>query len=290
MTAQDKIDEQAARSSRADTQLATMVKGATPAIARRLPRFLATEGKAEQMAAIALDTVMQSAALRRCSAQSIVRGIMLASEYGLAIDGVQGHAYLVPYKVKGVETAQFQIGYRGLVELMYRTEAWESVNADVVTASDAFDFEQGTTPFLKHKRALERRGAPGGKSEGGTRIAAYAIAYPKGGGVPTFVVLSEEDVLEHRRASKAYAYNPGESIWKKYPDVAWCKSALRELSKTVAMATDKSALLRKAAVMDERSEKEPEIVDAEIVAEEPQPPSDEPPPGEAIDWETGKKV
>lgn len=242
MSAQEKVNQAVTRMVARSGGLAVAVKDAIPQIERRLPSFLAA-GTAERYAAIAVSTVQASPGLAKCTPASIVRGIVRAAEYGLALDGVLGHAYLVPYKIKGVDTAQFQIGYRGLVELMYRTGFWASINANVVREGDFFDYEDGTSPFIKHKRALGGRGK---------LIATYAVAHPDQGGVPTFKILDEEQVLTHRAASKAYAYKPAESIWEMHPETAWQKSALRELSKSVAMATDKHSIVRRAAVLDEQ--------------------------------------
>ena len=96
-------------------------------------------------------------------------------------------------------------------------------------------------------------------------IAVYAVAFPKGGGVPTFALLSEDEVYEHRDSSKAFARNPEQSIWKTHPRIAWKKSAIRELSKSVSMATDHHASLRRAAVMDEQIDKG-EVIDVESEA------------------------
>lgn len=281
MTAQDKIDEAAARGTSARNKTALAIRDAVPQIGNRLPVYM-PRGTAERYAAIAIDTYIGSPSLQRCSPQSIVRGVVLAAEYGLALDGVLGHAYLVPYSIKGVMTAQFQIGYRGLVELMYRTKVVELVNSDVVCENDPlWDWEQGTNAYLRHRPSADR-GKPEGKSDGGTRLHAYALAKMPGG--HSFVVLNESDVLEHRACSKAYQRNPGESIWKKWPDIAWKKSAVRELSKSVPMATEVFADVRRAATMDEKMERgEVAIVDAEVVDVPPEaePTGDRPPgPGE----------
>lgn len=251
-TPQQKIDDAVGRVAQTRGTLALSIRDAVPQIERRLPSFLA-KGTAERYAAIALSTVQASPGLARCTPASIVRGVVRAAEYGLALDGVMGHAYLVPYKIKGVDTAQFQIGYRGLVELMYRTGFWASVNANVVREGDFFDYDEGTSSFLKHKRTFGQRG---------DMYAVYAIAHPTNGGPATFKILDEDQVLHHRAASKAYSYKPAESIWEMHPETAWCKSALRELSKSVAMATDKHSALRKAAILDEQIDRG-EVVDAD---------------------------
>lgn len=302
-TPQEKVNATVAATAVRATALATIVKKNIPGIARRLPAFLGDVS--ERYAAIALDTVMDNPGLCECTPESIVRGIVRAAEYGLAVDGVLGHAYLVPYRTKsGIKQAEFQIGYRGIAELMYRTGMWDSIATDVVCVADGWKYQRGLNPILDHTPALSGRGKPPGVSEGGTRLAAYAIAYPKGGGVPAFVVLGEEEILaNHRAASKAYNFDPknGHSIWHEYPDVAWKKSAMRELSKVVALATDKHRDVRRAAVLDQRIDAgDPEVIEAEVViepaAEETKatkavkPVVDECPPGEAIDFASGART
>ena len=130
-SSQDKIDSAVGNGNARGADVSLAIKRAVPQVARRLPAFLGDQmAVAERYAAIAVGTIMDSPGLRDCTPASIVRGVIRAAEYGLALDGVLGHAYLVPYAVKGVKTAQFQIGYRGLVELMYRTGMWASIAAD----------------------------------------------------------------------------------------------------------------------------------------------------------------
>lgn len=284
MTAQEKIDQAAQREAARGQSVALAIREATPRIAARLPTYLPA-GTAERYAIQAASTVMQSPALRACTPASIVRAVLTAAEYGLSIDGVLGHAYLVPYRIRGVPTAQFQIGYRGLVELTLRTGHWSSIQAAVVSAADDFIYSLGTKTFIDHKPALSNRGGPPGVSEGGSRVAAWACAYPRDGGPPAAVILGEEEILEHRRASKAFANDPKGSPWAKWADAMWQKTAIRQLSKCAPMATEHHDRLRKAAIIDEALDRgEAVTVDAEVYD------PNEPPPAEAVDMTTGEKA
>lgn len=251
MTAQDKINEVAERAARSSNSLALAIRDAVPQITRRLPAFM-PPATAERYAAIAMSTVQANPGLRQCTQASIVRGVIRASEYGLALDGELGHAYLVPYNERGVMVAKFQFGYRGLIELMYRTGMWVSFAGDVVCEGDLFDYRKGSKPFIDHKPALNGRGE---------QYATYAMVYPVNGGIPTFELLNEEDVLKHRAASKMFAHNPKASIWTTHPKRAWIKSAVRELSKSVAMATERHDIVYKAVNLDERIDRG-EIIDS----------------------------
>jgi recombination protein RecT len=259
VTAQDKINEAVGKVHAKSSSISEALTKATDNIERRLPQFL-PPGTAQRFVSIALSTVGATSILRECTEASIVRGVMRAAEFGLAIDGVLGHAYLVPYRIKGVQTAQFQIGYRGLVELAYRTGQWQSVSAKVVCENDSFEYAEGTAPKIEHVRKLGDRG---------NMVAVYAIAWPKEGTVPTFVILDEDDVMVHRKSSKAFARNPKQSIWETHPKVAWRKSAVRELSKELSMTGEHHESIRRAAVLDEQIDSGETIdVEAEVIESE----------------------
>lgn len=56
--------------------------------------------------------------LRNCSVESIVNTAMQIVQIGLNPNKLFGQAYVVPFKLKnGGETAQLQIGYKGLISL-----------------------------------------------------------------------------------------------------------------------------------------------------------------------------
>ena len=77
---------------------------------------------------------------------------------GLEPNTPLGQAYLIPYTVKGVPTVQFQIGYKGLIDLAYRSGEIESIQAHVVYENDSFDFNYGLEPKLMHKPCVGERG------------------------------------------------------------------------------------------------------------------------------------
>ena len=50
---------------------------------------------------------------------------------------------LIPYKNKGALECQFQIGYKGLIDLAYRNGQMQTIQTHAVFENDYFDYEYG---------------------------------------------------------------------------------------------------------------------------------------------------
>lgn len=69
--------------------------------------------------------------------KSIISGAVVAASMDLAIDPNLGFAYIVPYndKKKG-KVAQFQMGYKGFIQLAMRSGQYKTINATEVYEGD----------------------------------------------------------------------------------------------------------------------------------------------------------
>jgi len=99
----------------------------------------------ERMARIALTELRRTPKLMNCSQESFLGALMQCAQYGLE-PGPMGLAYLIPY---GNE-CQFQVGYKGLLQLAWRSEQISSIQSEVVYSCDHFEFSNGIPPSLKH--------------------------------------------------------------------------------------------------------------------------------------------
>lgn len=59
---------------------------------------------------------------------SIISAAVTAATLDLPVNPNLGFAWIVPYKVKGVKKAQFQIGWKGFVQLAQRTGQYKRIN------------------------------------------------------------------------------------------------------------------------------------------------------------------
>src|SRR5207237_3100542 len=106
---------------------------------------------------------------------------------------------------------EFIVGYRGYVELAFRSGLVKDVSASLVYKGESFDFREGTRPFLDHvPLSPDDRARKNMDGDSGTIIAAYAVARLKTGGAP-FKVIYEPDW--QRAKSKSPAGSKGLGPW-----------------------------------------------------------------------------
>ena len=115
-------------------------------IAKALPSVLTPE-RFTRMVLTALST---NPKLRECTTQSFLGAMMQAAQLGVEPNTPLGQAYLIPYKNKGILECQFQLGYKGLLELAYRRGEVTIIQAHEVYENDVFEYELGLEPKLRH--------------------------------------------------------------------------------------------------------------------------------------------
>ena len=203
-----------------------LVMASTKELGKALPSHM----NPERIVRIALTTLRTNPKLMDCNPHSFLAALFQSAQLGLE-PNVEGQAYIIPY---GTE-ANFQIGYKGYVELFYRHGMAVSLDAQEVCQNDEFDYQYGTESKLYHKPALKDRGEV---------IAYYAVAKLKDGAY-LFKVMSKEDCMDHgKKHSKAF--NSSSSPWQKEPDAMCKKTCVIQIMKLIP----KSIEIQKAIAMD----------------------------------------
>jgi len=145
----------------------------------------------ERMARVCLNAVSRNPKLFQCTPASIVGAIMNCATLGLEPNLI-GHAYLVPFwnnKTNQME-AQFQVGYKGAIELFRRTGEVANITAHEVCKNDVFEVTMGTEEKIVHKPA------PWGTDRG--EVVGYYSTYRLKDGGYGFCVMSKKEVEKHR--------------------------------------------------------------------------------------------
>lgn len=212
--------------------IADLIKAMEPEIKKALPEIITPE-RFTRMALSALNTTPK---LAECTQMSFLAAMMNAAQLGLEPNTPLGQAYLIPYKNKGQLECQFQIGYRGMLDLCYRNPQIQVVQAQAVYENDEFEYELGLEPKLVHRPVLNDRGEA---------ILFYGFFKLVNSGFG-FEVMSREDVeLFAKEHSKAY-----DSL-----SSPWRMNFIEMAKKTVIKRTLKYAPLRadfqKALSVDE---------------------------------------
>lgn len=196
----------------------------TPEIKKALPSVITPE----RFTRMALTAVSSNPKLAECTPESFMGSLMQAAQLGLEPNTPLGQAYLIPFKNKGINEAQFQIGYKGLIDLAHRSGEFKMIDAHEVYENDDFDYAYGLEPVLKHVPRLDGRG---------NVIAYYAVFTLKNGG-HGFVVMSKEDIQKHA-STFSQAYKSGyASPWKSNFDEMAKKTVLKKVLKYAPIKTE----------------------------------------------------
>ena len=229
-----------------------------PQIEAALPSVITPE----RFTRMALTAVSSNPKLANCTPKSFMGALMNAAQLGLEPNTPLGQAYLIPYKNKGVDEVQFQIGYKGLVELAHRSGEFKNIEARVVYENDTFEYEYGLEPKLVHRPAMKDRGKP---------IYYYAVFTLVNGGFG-FEVMSKEDIDIHKN-KYSQAADSKYSPWNTTYDSMAKKTVLKQVLKYAPIKTEFARKINedetiKSEISSDMGDIMPEETEAYVVDED----------------------
>lgn len=114
-----------------------------PAIKARINEVLAS--KANTFTASLLSLINSNDSLRACEPNTVFIAALTAASLDLPINQNLGYAYIIPYKDKsGQMVAQFQLGYRGMLQLAQRSGQFETLNITDIREGEITDHNRMT--------------------------------------------------------------------------------------------------------------------------------------------------
>lgn len=213
--------KKAVKVEKPEDKMKKYVQSMSGEIAKALPSVMTPE----RFTRIVLSTLSSNPKLAQCTPNSFLASMMTAAQLGVEPNTPLGQAYLIPYRNHGTMECQFQIGYKGLIDLAYRSGEVTLVQAHEVCENDDFTYSFGLNPDLHHIPATGERGEV---------THYYAVWKGKNGGFG-FEVMSREDVEKHgKRFSKSYNNSP----WQTNFDEMAKKTVLKKALKYAPMKTD----------------------------------------------------
>ncbi len=207
----------------------------------------------EQFLRVALTSIQRNPKLIMCSIPSLLSSTMQAAQLGLMLDGVLGHGYLVPFfnKKKNCLEATFIPGYKGYIDLAFRSGTVSGISAEIVRKGDLFEHQEGTDRYLKHVRNFDLD-----EDNEELWVGVYCAVVMKDG-YRDFEYLTRAKVERSRRRSKSSFDEKGElkndAIWVTDAEWMWKKTAIRQIAKRLRLSPQDRSLL-KAAMIDEMAE------------------------------------
>lgn len=210
-------------------------------MADEIKKALPENVKSERFRRIALTAFNGNAKLQQCDPTSFLAAMMQSAQLGLEPNTPLGQAYLIPYG----RNVQFQVGYKGILDLAHRTNQYKNIQANIVYENDEFDIEYGLNPKLKHIPNMQ---------EGRGKAIGYYAVYNLINGGQGFEYMTVDEVKRHaQKFSKTYKNGP----WQTDFDEMAKKTVLKKVLKYAPMSTE----LQEVTAIDER------IVDTEKVKE-----------------------
>ena len=192
-------------------------------IKKALPSVLTPE----RFTRIILSALSSNPKLAETTPQSFLGAMMTAAQLGVEPNTPLGQAYLLPYwnSRNNCYECQFQLGYKGLLDLAYRSGDISVIQAQVVYENDEFSYSYGLEPELKHIPAKSDRGDP---------TYVYAIFRTQSDGYG-FEVASITDIRVHaQRYSKSFGNGPWQTNFEEMAK----KTVLKRVLKYAPLKSD----------------------------------------------------
>ncbi len=207
--------------------------------------------------------------LQTCEPKAVLAEALKAAALKLPIEKQLGFGYIIAFKDHGVPKPQFQLGYKGYIQLAERTGAYKYINAGAVYEGEfkSLDKLTGALDISGEKITDE--------------IIGYFAYIETVSGFKKAFYWTKDEVKKHA-ARYSKSYQKGSMIWKNNFDEMAVKTVLRNLLShygvmSVEMA---NAFTSEDAPADEPTQNDPEI-EAEVETSEEIPeqtPADEPTP------------
>ncbi len=209
-------------------------------LGKRTPQFIAS------VAALVNSNVQ----LQECDRKSLLSACLVAASLDLPINQNLGFAYIIPYKdeARG-KVAQFQMGWKGFVQLAQRSGQVKTINATDVREGEIVEHNQ-LTGEMTFEWKIERNELP---------IIGYVAYIELLNGFTKTLYMGNEELKKHAgKYSQSFKYNSAMNLWRDDFDVMAKKTVIKLLlSKYAPMTSDiQTALLADQAYITEDGEYE----------------------------------
>ena len=184
-------------------------------IKRRFEELL--DNSAPSFVSSILTIVRGNSKLQECSPNSILSAAGIAAALKLPINPSLGFAHIVPYK----RQAQFQLGWRGYVQLAMRSGQYRTLNSGAVCEGQIAEIDFVTGEIIRGEKISDK-------------IVGYVAYMELINGFRKSLYMTVEELQAHaEKYSQSYAYdlraNKKSSVWSTNFDAMAKKTVLKKL-------------------------------------------------------------
>ena len=183
------------------------------------------EKDAQRFISSVVSAVQTNPQLAECTNQSILSAALLGQSLNLPQSPQIGMFYFVPYedKKKGIKEAQFQISYKGMVQLAMRSGQYKKIHVTPIKQGELISYDP-----IEDEYVFKPETDPSKREELPT-IGYYAY-FDLVNGLRKALYWSKEQMEAHaKRYSASYRNGWSSSIWKTDFDKMAMKTMLRQL-------------------------------------------------------------
>lgn len=201
--------------------------------------------------------------LKDSDPNSIISSAIVAATLDLPIDQNLGFAYIVPYNTKEGKKAQFQMGYRGYIQLAMRTGQYKTINAIEIYKGEIKRVNRltGEIEFNDDEDLIDR-----------DTVVGYMAYFKLLNGFEKTLYMTKEEMERHaKKYSQSYGSSKDwvskNSLWSTDFDGMAIKTVIKRLlSKYGILSVEmQNAITNDQAVMS--NEGNPEYVDNQVKEE-----------------------
>ena len=229
------------------------------------------EKKRDRFVSAITSAVAINPALQECDPATILSGALLGESLGLSPSPQLGQYYLVPFNntKRGCKEAQFQLGYKGYVQLALRSGYYKSLNVFALKAGELKKWspitEELEIDLIEDDEIREK-----------TESTGYVATFTYTNGFRKTIYWSRQKMEAHAlRFSKGYAAKKGYTFWEKDFDAMAFKTMLRQLiSKWGIMSIDLQTAFEQDNVIEADDFLETETPTLAPVTDAPQIPEE----------------
>ena len=203
---------------------------------------LGDKDRATRFIASISSAVATNQALQECDAGTILSGSLLGESLNLSPSPQLGQYYLVPFNdsKKGYKVAQFQLGYKGYIQLAIRSGQYKKLNVLAIKKGELIKYDPLNEEIEVNLIEDEE------ERENAETIGYYAM-FEYTNGFRKSLYWSKSKMEKHAlKYSKGYASHKGYTFWEKDFDGMAYKTMLRQLiSKWGIMSIDMQQAVEK---------------------------------------------
>lgn len=184
--------------------------------------------------------------IAQCTSESLITAMIACVQLDLMPNTPEQLAFIIPYRdnKSNKVIANFQLGYKGLVQLAQRSGMIKAMNTELVFKGDEFDYILGTERKIVHRPNLEID-----RTDYSLVQQAYMTAKLTNGEV-VFEVMTRKELDKVRNSSKAKSTD---APWTTWPEAMAKKTVIKRAAKMLPSSTADNRLML-AAQFDSWSE------------------------------------